>query len=283
MNGSGAVLVTGAGGYLGGHVVRALRERGRTVVALGRAAGPGVDAVADMTAPDAVRDAVERASPRWVVHAAARVPRTLDAYGDQAAAAESAGMVRHLCGALAAAAPTAGLILVSSMTVYGPRAPVPVGEDAATEPGTAYARGKLEAERIATASGVRGFAVRVPGLYGAPREGGLVANLAAAMRAGAPPRLPDAPLQWAAMDVADAADAIAGLADAGPTGFVPVNVGYAGPASIDRMVRLMADAAGRVTTYAVRHPTFEYDLARWHALTGTQPKPFARAMAELVA
>jgi uncharacterized protein YbjT (DUF2867 family) len=48
MTAGGRILVTGAGGQLGGYLLRHLRERGYEAIGLGRSAGPGVDIVADI-------------------------------------------------------------------------------------------------------------------------------------------------------------------------------------------------------------------------------------------
>src|SRR4051794_40029720 len=72
--GTGVVLVTGAGGYLGRHVVRALLDRGAQVVAVDRSATRRVDPRATVVAVDifdeeaATYEALH--SPRVVVHLA---------------------------------------------------------------------------------------------------------------------------------------------------------------------------------------------------------------------
>ncbi|MTE11901.1 NAD-dependent epimerase/dehydratase family protein [Nocardia sp. CT2-14] len=68
MNDTENVLLAGASGVLGGHIARALRQRGYTVLSLGR--GAGNDVVADLMNRDQLLRAVEGLTVHTVVHAA---------------------------------------------------------------------------------------------------------------------------------------------------------------------------------------------------------------------
>ncbi|MEL7465965.1 MAG: NAD(P)-dependent oxidoreductase [Pseudomonadota bacterium] len=271
---SESVLVTGASGYLGGEIVRTLRARGAEVIAAGR--GEDADIAADMTDEDGFRRALDGRAFDAIVHAAATVPKSAAGYGDEDAVVASVAMAET--AARVAADRGAALHLISSMTVYPADAPLPVGEDAATgAPTSAYAAGKRRAEHVAATAG-RGFAIRAPGLFGGARAGGLVGNLRAALQRGEAPRLPDAPLQWAAMDIRDAAEAVAALTVCEASEFAPVNIGYAGEISVSRLVELAREAFRTVAPYEVPHPPFAFDLSRFEALTGARAEAFDAAM-----
>ncbi|GAB0101041.1 hypothetical protein JMUB6875_00050 [Nocardia sp. JMUB6875] len=68
MNDTKQILLAGASGVLGGHIARALRQQGYTVLSLGR--GMGNDVVADLMNRDQLLRAVEGVRADTVVHAA---------------------------------------------------------------------------------------------------------------------------------------------------------------------------------------------------------------------
>lgn len=273
------ILLTGARGYLGTQLADRLRAAGHQVTASARGDdGSGAFLPLDLADEDAVRRVVEQVQPQLIVHAAAVVPTSLEAYRDAAAAAASVRLLENLL--TASAAP---LVLISSMTVYGDRNDGPARESDACHPGSAYARGKLAAEDMARASGVAGWAVRIPGLFGASRRSGLVHNAIEAVRAGRIPTLPQQPITWSAMDVQDAAAAIAGLVDSMPQRFQPINVGYAGRVSIDAFVELLAEASGSPIPYDIEHPGFEFDLSRLESVSGCKPLRFDAAIRRMLA
>ncbi len=272
------ILVTGARGYLGTQLCERLRAVGHRVTATARAADADESLPLDLADRDAVRRAVDLVRPELIVHAAAVVPTTLEAYGDDAAAAASVRLLENVL-----AASMAPLLLISSMTVYGDRDDGPAKESDECHPTSAYARGKLQAEGLARESGVAGWAIRIPGLYGASRRSGLVYNAVEAVRAGRMPTLPQQPITWAAMDVGDAAAGIADLVDAVPQRLQPINLGYAGRISIDAFVDTLAQASGMPIPYDVKHPGFEFDLSRFEAVAGRKPPRFDAVVRRMLA
>jgi nucleoside-diphosphate-sugar epimerase/predicted dehydrogenase len=146
------VLVTGASGFLGRHVVAALRERGHRVRAMVRFPGAAddwddVEEVAATLGDDAsITSALAGVSA--VVHCAARVARggsRADFFQDNVRG------TTHLLEA-ARAAGVERFVHVSSIAVYGvPSRPGPVAEDAGYDPHPerrgAYTWSKLEADR----------------------------------------------------------------------------------------------------------------------------------------
>lgn len=180
------ILVTGAKGYLGGHVLRLLKERGV------RCSGERCD----LLNREAVRGMLNRLEPTRIIHCAAIVPKTPADYQDTAAAAASVTMTRNLANY--ARCP---ITLASSMT--------------ADYRGWGYARGKWMAEMLMGV--VRGTSLRLPGLFGPPRRGGVLYNAARAFLAGETFELTTVPSSWAAMDVRDAAECMIANEYTGPT------------------------------------------------------------------
>lgn len=204
-------LVTGAGGFLGSALVRALSERGDQVRALVRRpaetlALPGVEiATGDATDPAALHAAVRGCD---VVFHLAGVRRATDA-------AEflrvNAGSTRALLEACVAEAPgLSRFVLAGSMAAAGPSR-TPRREEEPLAPVEPYGASKAEAERIALS-----FAARVPVAVARPprimgpgdRENLLFFRIA---KAGLALSFGDRPLSW--IDVDDCARGFLALAD----------------------------------------------------------------------
>jgi GDP-4-dehydro-6-deoxy-D-mannose reductase len=141
------VLVTGADGFVGRHLLPALAAAGHQAVSAG---GPGASGLAlsfDLTDASAVRAAVEHARPEGVIHLAgfSSVARSHQS-PPQAFAVNALGTV-HLLAALREVAPSARVVLVGSGEMYGP---VPPGEAADERtpllPTNPYAASKAAAE-----------------------------------------------------------------------------------------------------------------------------------------
>lgn len=153
------LLVTGADGFVGRHLVRRLAAEGHGVVAACRPGGAAVDWAADVTVvpleltEDAsVRAAVESA-PDVVVHLAAVASnRAAAADPGQAWMVNAAGTAR-LAEALGRRRQEgrgdARLLLVSTGEVYGPGVDVPRRESDPITPASPYAASKAAAELAA--------------------------------------------------------------------------------------------------------------------------------------
>ncbi len=146
------VLVTGARGFVGRHLVALLRERGHDVVPADRT--PHEDALPlDVADPLAVRGAVELTRPEAIAHLAAQafVPAAL---ADPATtfAINATGTLHVLDAARAQA--TAGapprVLVASSADVYGaqPAEAYPLRETTAPRPANPYAASKIAAEAL---------------------------------------------------------------------------------------------------------------------------------------
>ncbi|WP_164007252.1 NAD-dependent epimerase/dehydratase family protein [Pyxidicoccus trucidator] len=145
-------LITGAGGFLGAWLAKALAARGDTVTCLLR---PGSDASAlagvsyrrvegDVTAPASLAPAVEGQD---VVFHLAGVRRGATREDFMRVNAEG---TRYLCDAMVAAGHRPRLVLAGSLAAMGPSSPTrPHVEEDAFHPHEWYGESKAEAERIA--------------------------------------------------------------------------------------------------------------------------------------
>jgi 2-alkyl-3-oxoalkanoate reductase len=196
-------LVTGAAGFLGVALARALRDRGDSVRALVRRPS---DALAALGAEVAVGDATDAGAMRAavtgcdVVFHLAGVRRATDAAEFMRVNAESTRVALEACRV--AAPGLSRFVLAGSLAATGPSRE-PLREDAPHAPVEAYGRSKAEAERIALS-----FADRVPVAIARPprimgpgdRENLLFFRIAAA---GFALSFGDRPLSW--IDVDDCA------------------------------------------------------------------------------
>ena len=166
------VLVTGATGFTGGHLARALVAGGDTVKALTRSAAPalgqaGIEPVTgDLRDPVAVARA---ASGVEVVYHVAAIYRQAG-LRDQEYRAVNAAAVRTVVEA-AARAGARRVVHCSTVGVHGDIDHPPAAEDAPLKPGDIYQVTKLEGERIGRAAaedtGMELVIARPTGIYGA--------------------------------------------------------------------------------------------------------------------
>lgn len=199
------IAVTGAGGYVGQHCVRAALHAGHSVVAISAQKRPplNINGSADIT-KDIVWQQIDwgigsDAASSWltgcdaVIHAAARV----HAYG---AAAMDEAAFQHdntrLTADIAEAARLAGsarFVFLSSIGVHGDGGHLaPLTAHSPVAATSAYTRSKLAAETLlralnarSGASGMRSLILRPPVVYGVDCPGN-VARLARAISAGWP-------------------------------------------------------------------------------------------------
>jgi GDP-4-dehydro-6-deoxy-D-mannose reductase len=151
------VFVTGASGFVGGHVLVALRAAGHEAIAAGGPADPAPFVAFDLLDADAVRGAVDAAAPDAIVHLAGQafVPQSLA--DPLATIGVNAAGTAHVLEAARAyrdrvRAPLRVLV-ISSAEVYGVHAAsdMPLAEAAELRPGNPYAASKIAAETYAHA------------------------------------------------------------------------------------------------------------------------------------
>lgn len=162
-------FVTGATGFVGAHLVDALRRRGDTVACLVRNTAKAhalgwtdVRIIAgDLDTPDALREGCAGADV--IFHVAGRISaRNLREY----LAVNRDGTARVL-GAAALRQLPPRFVFVSSLAVGGPTVPgQPIDEARPPAPVTAYGRSKLAAEQLVRAAALPWTIVRPPVVYG---------------------------------------------------------------------------------------------------------------------
>lgn len=167
------VLVTGATGFTGGHLARALAARGYAVRALVRdtvAAQPlrvaGIElATGDLRNPEAVSAATRGVD---VVYHIAAIYRQAGLRTEEYRAVNTAA-VRTVIEA-AARAGARRVVHCSTVGVHGDVERPPAGEDAPFKPGDVYQKTKLEGEQVARQAaadtGVDVVIARPTGIYG---------------------------------------------------------------------------------------------------------------------
>ena len=152
------VLVTGAAGFVGGHLIERLSTLGGSIVGWHR---PGGDARAlrsevqwmavEMLDANAVRQALAHANPEQVYHLAGWAhpgqswQHTLDTYQNNVLA------THHLLTAVAQHTPRARVLVACSGTIYAPQAHL-LTESDTIAPASPYATSKLAQEMLAAQS-----------------------------------------------------------------------------------------------------------------------------------
>jgi nucleoside-diphosphate-sugar epimerase len=167
------VLVTGATGFLGGHLCRALVQRGLAVRALTRGsasrAPPGTEAavVGDLSDNAAVRRALEGVAT--VIHLAAYVHQRPLARDEDTHQAVTLDGTRSVIDA-AVAAGTRAFVLASTVKAVGEANAEAWTERTPPAPLDSYGRAKLEAEGVVRATarrhGLHAPILRLPLVYG---------------------------------------------------------------------------------------------------------------------
>ena len=203
------VLVTGATGFVGGHLVDRLLARGDVVTALVRSparatalAARGVRLLAgDLSNRTAIAEAARGAEV--VYHAAAMLGAPTDA---ALMATNRDGTANIVENTDRSAAPR--LVLISSMAAGGPsRRSMPRTSAGDDHPVTGYGRSKLAAEHVVSASNLDWCILRPPVVYGPGDRGGLL-PLFRAVKFGIAPTFGDGSMEVSLVHVADLVDAI---------------------------------------------------------------------------
>jgi GDP-4-dehydro-6-deoxy-D-mannose reductase len=148
------ILVTGAAGFAGSHVVEALAAHGATIGWTHRAAPPAEIASlatwesVNMLDPAAVRAAIARARPSAVVHCAG-APNVAHSWRDTLTPLSvNVLATHHLFDALRRAGAPSRVIVPGSATVYA-AALAPLTEESPVAPSNPYAVSKLAQEELA--------------------------------------------------------------------------------------------------------------------------------------
>jgi GDP-4-dehydro-6-deoxy-D-mannose reductase len=297
------VLVTGATGFVGGHVCRAMREHDDEVVA-GVRSGPaphGTDGVTlDVTDARSVKDALDRHRPDGVIHLAA-----LSIAGDSWERLEETVRTNvvgagNLLAAVSEIVPSARVVLVGTAHQYGP-----AGSDRALQetdpmrPASPYGVSKAAQELLGMAWAARGLSVVATRSFnhtgpGAPRStavGSFCAQLAEIEAGVAPPvlRVGDLSRERDFVDVRDVVSAYRTLLHEGISGEA-YNVASGRPCSVSEALSLAVEASTLTVddlTVETSHVAGGGDPARLvgdpgkvQALGWTAAIPFQRSVAD---
>jgi GDP-4-dehydro-6-deoxy-D-mannose reductase len=289
-------LITGAGGFAGGHLAAHCRACGDDVAEVSRSTGT------DLLDADAARAAVADTRPDVVYHLAARA-HVGESWSDPARfVSENVGMALHMLEAVRAEAPAATVVAVSSGELYGAPEALPVGEDAPLRPQNPYAVSKASADLVAgfyaDAHGLRVIRPRAFNHAGPGQEpiyaiASFARQTAEAAERGEDPIVfrtgnPDTRRDYT--DVRDVVRAYRLLAERGEPGIFNVCSGRS--TSAREILELLARAAGagldsRIDPALVRaHEVMEVrgDPSRLEAATGWEPEiPLERTLADTVA
>jgi nucleoside-diphosphate-sugar epimerase len=255
-------FVTGGTGFVGTHLVSALRARGDAVTCLVRS-------------PDRVR-ALGWTDVRLV-------PGDLDSPAALQQGCDGADVVYHLAGRISArnlreflsvnrdgtarvldaarGAPPGRFVHVSTLAVGGPTVPGhPIDEGRPPQPVTNYGRSKLEAEALVRASGIPWTIVRPPVVYGErDRETLRIFRLA---RAGWGPVMGDGTQELSVIYAGDLAQALIAAGTATATAGGVYYAAHPDVTTSTGLVQAVGAAVGR-TPRIVRVPAALARVALW--------------------
>ena len=228
------VLVTGAGGHLGGHAARLLVAAGHEVYGTSRqdvaAGSPGATSRiqwlgCDLTKPGEVRAAIKASNPSLVLHAVGIAGES----DLETLVAANVFSLANLVDALDGV-PIERLVVIGSGAEYAERGREPIREDHPLAPTSRYGLSKLyqyELSQMARRAGIpvvyaRPFSLVGPGISCATAVGDISKRLAEAVSEGGSGVLEVGDLErWRDyLDVRDAATACALLLEVAPAGGV---------------------------------------------------------------
>lgn len=203
-------LVTGATGFVGGHLMERLLERGDTVTALVRSPARAAEAAAQgvrLIKGDLADLAALRAATldQDVVYHVAALTGAVDEAEFMLANRDGTA---NLARATVAAGGSARFVLVSSMAAGGPsRRGALKAADGHDQPVTMYGRSKLAAELVLRGEPLGWTVLRPPTVYG-PRDRDNLLTVFKAARLGVAPVFGDGSMELSIIHVVDLVNAI---------------------------------------------------------------------------
>ena len=249
------VVVTGAGGFVGGFVARWLAQRGFAVTAITRRAPDPSRATAgltwhraDLLKPDALPGHFDA-----LLHCAAEIPAHCP--DPDALYRNNADAARNVFNS-ARAAGAQSVVFLSSMSVYGTVSSAPVvTEDTTPDNPDPYGSAKRDAEDLlksAVAQGLAsGLAIRLPGTVGKGSHHNFLSDTLARVRAGETvyAKNPDAPFNNI-VHVGDLAAFLEAWIHAPRPGYAVTNLAAEEPLAIRDVLALLFSCASKVQRVA---------------------------------
>ena len=289
-------LITGAGGFAGGHLAAHCRASGDDVVEVSRSAGT------DLLDAGAARAAVAAARPDVLYHLAARA-HVGESWEDPAGfLRDNVAMALNVLEAVRAEAPESTVVAIASGELYGPPERMPVDEQAPIRPQNPYAVSKASADLLAgfyaDAHGLRVIRPRAFNHAG-PGQAPTYAIASFARQAAAAAERGEDPIRFRTgnphtrrdyTDVRDVVRAYRLLAERAEPGIYNVCSGRSTSAA--ELLAMLAEAAGAGLEHQVdpdlvrAHEVMEVrgDPGRLRAATGWEPEiPLDRTLADTVA
>ena len=290
----GVLLVTGASGFVGGHLIERLTDDGHEVVGWTRsAAAPLAAAVTwdrvDLLDRERVRDAIRELRPRAVYHLAG-VTHVGRSWSDPVRPLQGNVLAtHHLLDAIRRAGAPCRVLITGSAAIYAPSTD-PLSETSRLAPDSPYALSKLAQEslglRALVEDGIEVVATRSFNHTGPRQSDAFVApalarQIARIARGASPPviRAGNLDARRDLTDVRDVVRAYAGLMASGVPGQVynvASGIGHTVRAIVDTLAR-MAGVTVRIETDPARlrpvdNPILVGDARRLQALTGWAPR-----------
>lgn len=272
------ICVVGSGGFVGGHLVTALRSLGHRVLGLSSSDGSGIDPQTGLLPAH-----FAFAEPVDAVVYAAQSPhyRNTPALAWHLQAVSTVAPVQAAVAAMKAGAKR--FVFLSTGNVYQPSFE-PLSEQSLASSTQWYPLSKLHGEQALALlrPSLSVHVLRIFGVYGPGQQEKLVANLATSIAQGKPIALaprqinqPDGGLRINPCHVSDAVQVIVRLLQQGG----PDLLNVAGPdvASVRDMATQLADAIGRPVIWQAAERPRGFDLvADTRCLESVCPWPFVR-------
>jgi UDP-glucose 4-epimerase len=288
------ILITGAAGFLGTHLIKAAASLGQVIAVARGAAEISGDCVvdrADLSDREEVRALFERSRPDVVLHTAARIPQSpqddiYTFFDDNVRAAV------NICHC-ALQTGVRRIVFSSSMSVYGRPQSLPVSEDHPVVPDTPYALSKIQAEltaRYYAQSGLETIVLRYSGIFGAGQRSGAVPAFIARCLQNAHLTLnaggrPSSDFVWV-RDVVQAN--LLALQYSQNRNFEVMNIGSGTELTVCQLAEMIRDLCGSssairtVEDSSPRDFRFSYDIARAREILGYVPTTLETALLECI-
>ncbi len=293
----GMIIVTGAFGFIGSHVVEHLIKAGEEVVAVGLAP-PSEDNLSyllrysqsgrlriarlDVGSLEAVKTLLKTHQPPIVYHLAAIASHRLSMQDPYTYLHNNYNTVLAVLEAARATEPSPKIVFSSSSSVYGDNPP-PLREDMPPRPRGPYALSKLMGERLcemySEEYGLRCPVVRYFNVVGERCRRNIVFRVFAERILRGEPvevngRTVGGVFRSAERDFTYISDAVEGTLRVGERidGFDVINIGFGRPVSVRRIAELMMESLGR------RVPILERELLPHESLLSYSDNSRAREL-----